>query len=76
MIVTKGKGKFLCVGELPTEADPAPLEFVIGDGSLSRVVQKAALPRRSVITSGIIDAANSNAARNEAVQKGGNTRYA
>jgi len=76
LIVTKGKGKFLCVGELPTEADPAPLEFVIGDGSLSRVVQKAALPRRSVITSGIIDAANSNAARNEAVRKGGNTRYA
>ena len=76
LIVKRGKGAFLCVGELPTEADPAPLEFVIGDGSLSRVVQKAALPRRSVVTSGIVNAANSNAARNEAVQKGGNTRYA
>jgi hypothetical protein len=70
-IVNKKKGEFLCVGELPTETEPAPLEFVIGDGSLSRSVQK-----RSIVTSGIIDALNSRAARNEAVQRGGNTRYA
>lgn len=76
LIVKSEKGSFLCVGELPTEKDPAPLDFIIEDGSMSRVVQKAALRRRSIVTSGIIDAANSNAARNEAVQKGGNTRYA
>jgi hypothetical protein len=75
-IVTKEKGEFLCVGELPTKEKPVPLEFVIGNGSLSRSVKKAALPQRSIVTSGIIDSVNSNAAQNEAVQKGGNTRYA
>jgi hypothetical protein len=75
-IVNKKKGEFLCVGEFPTEAEPAPLEFVIRDGSILRSVQKAASPQRSIVTSGIIDAVNSRTARNEAVQKGGNTRYA
>jgi hypothetical protein len=75
-IAKKQKGEFLCVGELPTEKAPAPLEFVIGDGALSRSVQKAALPKRSIVTSGLIDAVNSDAAQNEAVRKGGNTRYA
>lgn len=70
------KGEFLCVGELPTEEKPAPLEFVIKDGSLSRSVQKAALPKRSIVTGGMIDAINANAVRSEAVHKGGNTRYA
>jgi len=75
-IVKKQKGEFLCVGELPTEAAPAPLEFVIADGTLSRAVQKAAMARRAVVTSGLIDAVNSNAVQNEAMKKGGNTRYA
>jgi hypothetical protein len=75
-IVKKEKGEFLCVGEIPSKENPAPLEFVISDGSLSRSVKKAALPQRSVVTSGIIDSANSNGVRNEAVVKGGNTRYA
>jgi hypothetical protein len=75
-IAKKEKGEFLCVGELPTEEKPAPLELVIVDGSFSRSVQKAALPRRSVVTAGIIDSINASAARNDAVQKGGNTRYA
>ncbi len=42
-IAKKEKGEFLCVGELPTEENPAPLEFVIGDGSLSRSVQEGCL---------------------------------
>jgi hypothetical protein len=75
-IAGKQKGEFLCVGELPTKENPVPLEFVIGNGSLARSVKKAALPQRSIVTSGIIDSVNSSAARNEAVQKGGNTRYA
>ena len=75
-IVKKQKGEFLCVGELPTEEAPAPLEFSIGDGTLSRVAQKAAASKRSIVTGGLIDAVNRNAAQNEAVRKGGNTRYA
>jgi len=74
-IVKKEKGEFLCVGELPTKEKPAPLEFVIGDGSLTRSVKNAAL-QRSIVTGGIIDSINANAAQNEAVRKGGNTRYA
>jgi len=69
-------GEFLCVGELPSEEKPAPLEFVITDGALSRSVQKTASTRRSIVTSGVIDSINAKAAQNEAVQKGGNTRYA
>jgi hypothetical protein len=75
-IVKKQKGEFLCVGELPTEDSPAPLEFSIGDGALSRVAQKASAAKRSIVTGGLIDAVNRGAARNEAVTKGGNTRYA
>jgi hypothetical protein len=75
-IVKKQKGEFLCVGELPSEESPAPLEFVIDHGAVSRAVQKAASLKRSVVTSGLIDAVNRNAAREEAVRKGGNTRYA
>jgi hypothetical protein len=51
------------------------LEFSIGDGALSRVAQKAAA-KRSIVTGGLIDTVNRGAARNEAVLKGGNTRYA
>ena len=75
-IVTTQKGEFLCVGELPTEKAPEPLEFVIADGALSRSIQKAELPNRSVVTGGLIDALNSNAAQNDAVRRGGSTRYA
>ncbi len=74
-IAKKQKAEFLCVGELPTADAPAPLEFSIGDGALSRVVQKAAA-KRSIVTGGLIDSVNRGAARNEAVTKGGNTRYA
>jgi hypothetical protein len=75
-IVKKQKGEFLCLGELPTEEAPAPLEFSIGDGALSRVAQKASAAKRSIVTGGMIDAVNRGAARNDAVVKGGNTRYA
>lgn len=76
VIVKKQKGEFLCVGELPTEEALAPLEFSIADGTLSRVAQKVAASKRSIVTGGLIEAVNRGAAKNEAVTKGGNTRYA
>lgn len=75
--IAKGaKGTFLCTGEEPSTDKPAPLEFVLSDGALSRSVKKAALPTASLLTSGIVDRLGAEAARTQAVQKGGNTRYA
>jgi hypothetical protein len=75
-IVKKAKGEFLCTGEEPSKDKPAPLDFVVSDGSLSRAVKKAALPTPSLLTTGIVDRLGEEAARAQAVQKGGNTRYA
>lgn len=75
--IAKGaKGVFLCTGEEPSKDKPAPLEFVLSDGALSRSVKKAALPTATLLTSGIVDRLGAEAARTQAVQKGGNTRYA
>lgn len=75
--IAKGaKGAFLCTGEEPSTDKPAPLEFVLSDGALTRSVKKAALPPASLLTSGIVDRLGAEAARTQAVQKGGNTRYA
>jgi len=75
-IVKGQKGEFLCTDELPTKDKPEPLEFVLSDGKVSRSVRKAALPSGSLLTAGIIGALGAAAARTEAVQKGGNNRYA
>jgi hypothetical protein len=75
-IVKGQKGEFLCTDESPTKDKPEPLEFVLSDGKVSRSVSKAALPSGSLLTAGIIGALGAAAARTEAVQKGGNNRYA
>ncbi len=75
-IVKRAKGEFLCTGEEPSKDKPAPLEFVLSDGALSRSVKKAALPTASLLTAGIVDRLGAEAAKTQAVQKGGNTRYA
>jgi hypothetical protein len=75
--IVKGvNGEFLCTGEQPTKEKPAPLEFALSDGALSRTVRKAALPPASLLTAGIVDRLGAEAAKTQAVQKGGNTRYA
>jgi hypothetical protein len=75
-IVKGAKGEFLCTGEQPSKDKPAPLEFVLSDGALSRSVRKAALPTASLLTAGIVNRLGADAAKTQAVQKGGNTRYA
>jgi hypothetical protein len=75
--IVKGvKGEFRCTGEEPSKDKPAPLEFVLSDGALNRSVKRAALPTASLLTSGIVDRLGAEAAKTQAVQKGGNTRYA
>jgi hypothetical protein len=75
-IVKKQEGEFVCVGEQPTEKSPAPLEFVFADGKLSESVRKAMLPTSDIRSAGILTGIRADAVRSEAVQKGGNARYA
>lgn len=70
------KGEFLCTDEYPSKHKPAPLELLLSDGKVSRSVRKAALPAGSLLTAGIVGALGAAAAKTEAVQRGGSTRYA
>lgn len=75
--ITKGaKGEFLCTGEIPTESSPAPLEFTVSDQALKRSVRQASIEAPHVLTKPLIDDIRRRAAEAEAVQKGGNSRYA
>jgi hypothetical protein len=75
--ITKGaKGEFLCTGENPTEGSPAPLEFVISEQALKKSVRQASVEAPYVLTKPLIDDIRRRAAEAEAVQKGGNSRYA
>jgi hypothetical protein len=75
-IVNGAKGEFVCTGEYPTEADPAPLEFTITGSKLSKSARKAVAKAAAVLTSGIVDRIGAKAAEAEAVKRGGNSRYA
>jgi len=75
-IAKKAKGEFFCTDEQPSKDKPAPLDFVLSDGAISRSVRKAALPVATLLTTGIVDQLGAEAAKTQAVQKGGNTRYA
>jgi hypothetical protein len=75
-IVNGVDGEFVCTGEYPTEKDPAPLEFTIDAGKLSKSVRKATINAPAILTSGIVDRIGAKAAEAEAVKRGGNSRYA
>jgi hypothetical protein len=75
--IAKGaKGEFLCTGEYPTESEPAPLEFTISDGKLTKSVRSATMYAPAILTAGIVDRIGAKAAEAEAVKRGGNSRYA
>ena len=75
-IVKGANGEFLCTGENPTEASPAPMEFTVSDQALRRSVKQESLGAPYVLTRPLIDDIRRKAAEAEAVQKGGNSRYA
>jgi hypothetical protein len=75
-IVKGAKGEFLCTGENPTEDSPAPLEFTVSEQALKKSVRQASVEAPYVLTKPLIDDIRRRAAEAEAVQKGGNTRYA
>ncbi len=75
-IVKGAKGEFLCTGENPTEASPAPLEFTVSDQALKRSVRQASVEAPYVLTKPLIDDIRRKAAEAEPVQRGGNSRYA
>jgi hypothetical protein len=75
-IVKGAKGEFLCTGENPTEASPAPMEFTVSDQALRRSVKQASISAPYVLTRPLVDDIRRKAAEAEAVQKGGNSRYA
>ena len=70
------KGEFLCTGENPTEASPAPMEFTVSDQALRRSVKQASTGAPYVLTRPLVDDIRRKAAEAQAVQKGGNSRYA
>ena len=74
--VKGANGEFLCTGENPTEASPAPMEFTVSDQALRRSVKQESLGAPYVLTRPLIDDIRRKAAEAEAVQKGGNSRYA
>jgi hypothetical protein len=75
-IAKSAKGEFLCTGEYPTESEPAPLELTISDGKIAKSVRSAVLHAPAILTSGMVDRIGAKAAEAEAVQRGGNSRYA
>lgn len=75
-IAKVAKGEFLCTGENPTEANPAPMEFTISEQTIKKSVRKAAIEAPYVMKKGLLDEIARKAAEAEAVQKGGNSRYA
>lgn len=75
-IAKSAKGEFLCTGEYPTESEPAPLELTISDGKIAKSVRSAILRAPAILTSGMVDRIGAKAAEAEAVQRGGNSRYA
>jgi len=50
-IATDARGEFVCVGEHPTEDDPEPLEFEIGNHGLTRKLKRMTAP--AIITGAI-----------------------
>jgi beta-lactamase superfamily II metal-dependent hydrolase len=75
-IAKDAKGEFICTGENPTEASPAPMEFTVSDQALKRSVRQASVEAPYVLTKPLIDDIRRKAAEAEPVQKGGNSRYA
>lgn len=75
-IVKGAKGEFLCTGENPTDASPAPMEFTLSDQAIKRYVRQASIEAPYVLTKPLIDDIRRKAAEAEAVRKGGNSRYA
>jgi hypothetical protein len=75
-IVKGAKGEFLCTGENPTEASPAPMELTLCDQALKKSVRQASVDAPNVMTKGLIHEISRKAAEAEAVKKGGNSRYA
>ncbi len=75
--IAKGaKGGFICTSEYPTESAPAPLEFTIADGKLTKSARKVAASAPAILTAGIVDRICAKAAEAEAVRRAGNSRYA
>jgi hypothetical protein len=74
-IAEDASGEFLCTGEQPTEANPAPLEFTLSDQKLKKFTRQSSGGPRTV-SKALIDDIGRRAAEAEAVRRGGNTRYA
>jgi hypothetical protein len=75
-IAKSAKGQFVCTDEHPTESDPAPLEFNVADGKLTKSARLAAIHPPNILTAGMVDRIGAKAAEAEAVRRGGNSRYA